>query len=76
MHGFQTDGGLPADLVVFDLADLEDRTTFFEPHAYPSGIEHVLVNGQAVVESGSLTWALPGSVLTRGRGVPASQPDA
>ncbi|MBT8404132.1 MAG: amidohydrolase family protein [Gemmatimonadetes bacterium] len=68
--------GYRADVVVFDLDELEDRTTFFEPHAYPSGIEHVLVNGEAVVENGELTWALPGAVLTRGRAIPASQPDA
>ncbi|MBT8338121.1 MAG: D-aminoacylase, partial [Gemmatimonadetes bacterium] len=68
--------GYRADVVVFDLEELEDRTTFFEPHAYPSGIEHVLVNGEAVVENGELTWALPGAVLTRGRAIPASQPDA
>jgi N-acyl-D-amino-acid deacylase len=56
--------GFRADVVVFDLADLEDRTTFFEPHAYPAGIEHVLVNGTFVVENGAATRALPGELLT------------
>ena len=56
--------GFHADVVVFDLDDLEDRTTFFEPHAYPSGIEQVLVNGQFVVRNGELTQALAGRVLT------------
>ncbi len=68
LMGFRDRGhireGSRADLVVFDLAELEDRTTFFEPHAYPSGIEHVFVNGQAVVDAGELTWALPGEVIT------------
>lgn len=56
--------GFRADLVVLDLEDLEDQTTFFEPHAYPSGIEQVIVNGQFVVQDGGLTWALPGRLLT------------
>jgi N-acyl-D-amino-acid deacylase len=80
LMGFRDRGsireGFRADVVVFDLDELEDRTTFFEPHAYPSGIEHVFVNGEAVVDGGELTWALPGTVLTRGRAVPASEPDA
>lgn len=57
--------GMVADVVVLDLERLRDRATFFEPHQYPEGIEHVLVAGDAVVESGRLTWALPGTVLTR-----------
>ncbi len=56
--------GFRADLVVLDLDELEDRTTFFEPHAYPSGIEQVMVNGEFVVQDGGLTWALPGRLLT------------
>jgi len=81
LMGFRDRGqvreGFRADVVVFDLAELEDRTTFFEPHAYPSGIEHVLVNGEAVVEAGQLTWALPGELITNGRGPrPTTQPDA
>jgi N-acyl-D-amino-acid deacylase len=56
--------GYIADLVVFDLEELQDNATFFEPHQYPSGIEHVLVNGQFVAENGQPTWALPGRVIT------------
>jgi N-acyl-D-amino-acid deacylase len=71
LMGFRDRGqlreGFRADVVVFDLDELEDRTTFFEPHAYPSGIEQVLVNGTFVVEDGALTWALPGELLTRER---------
>lgn len=61
--------GFAADLVVFDLDELEDRATFFEPHQYPAGIHHVLVNGAFVVDDGELTWGLPGRVITAdGRG--------
>ena len=80
LMGFRDRGaireGYHADIVVFDLNELEDQTTFFEPHAYPSGIEHVFINGEAVVVDGELTWALPGRVLTRGRGAVTSAPDA
>lgn len=57
--------GYVADLVVFDLDSLEDRTTFFEPHQYPGGIEHVIVGGEFVIDGGEHTWALAGRVLTR-----------
>ena len=55
--------GLAADLVVFDPATVRDRATFAEPHQPAEGIELVLVNGQAVVESSRVTGALPGRVL-------------
>jgi len=57
--------GYVADLVVFDLDRIQDEATFFEPHQYPSGIDHVIVGGQFVIDDGQHTWALPGQVLTR-----------
>lgn len=57
--------GMAADLVVFDLATIRDKATFFEPHQYSEGIEYVFVNGVAVVDGAKLTWALPGAVITR-----------
>jgi N-acyl-D-amino-acid deacylase len=57
--------GMAADLVVLDLAAVRDKATFFEPHQHSEGIEHVWVNGIAVVENGRLTAALPGRVLGR-----------
>jgi N-acyl-D-amino-acid deacylase len=59
--------GLAADLVVFDLDEIQDRATFVEPHQYPEGIEYVLVNGEFVVDGGALTWKLPGKVITPSR---------
>ncbi len=56
--------GFVADVTVFDLDELEDRATFFEPHQYPAGIRYVMVGGQFVVDEGELTWALPGQVIT------------
>jgi N-acyl-D-amino-acid deacylase len=57
--------GYVADLVVFDLERIQDEATFFEPHQYPSGIDHVIVGGEFVIDEGEHTWALPGRVLTR-----------
>lgn len=58
--------GMKADIVVFDLDDLKDTTTYLEPSAYPEGIEHVLVNGEFVVDGGRRTLALAGRVLMPG----------
>lgn len=57
--------GFHADIVIFDLEKIRDMATVFEPHQHAEGIEHVLVNGTAVVENGELTWARPGKVLSR-----------
>jgi N-acyl-D-amino-acid deacylase len=57
--------GMAADLVVFDLATIRDKATFFEPHQHSEGVAYVLVNGVAVVDDGKLTGATPGKVLAR-----------
>jgi N-acyl-D-amino-acid deacylase len=57
--------GTVADVVVFDLATIRDKATFFAPHQYAEGIELVLVNGIPVVDAGQPTWKLPGKVLAR-----------
>jgi len=56
--------GARADLVVFDARRVADRATYEEPHRYPEGIEHVVVNGRFVVKNGEHTGSLPGKVLT------------
>jgi N-acyl-D-amino-acid deacylase len=55
--------GMKADLVVLDLANLRDNTTVAEPNVYPSGVQHVFVNGVAAVKNGERTQALAGRVL-------------
>jgi len=57
--------GFAADIVVFDLATIRDKATFFEPHQHSEGVEHVFINGVAVVDAGKLTHATPGKVLVR-----------
>jgi len=55
--------GMKADVVVFDPRTVRDRSTADRPQARPAGIEHVFVNGVAVVEEGRPTAARPGRVL-------------
>jgi len=57
--------GMKADLVLFDAARVIDEATFDDPHRYPTGIHHVLVNGQSVVSNGKHTGARPGAVLRK-----------
>jgi len=52
--------GMIADLVMFDPATVADRATFENPHQFPVGIPHVLVNGRFVIRDGEHTGALPG----------------
>ena len=59
--------GYAADVVVFDPARVRSNATYDEPRQFPDGIEHVLVNGVAVVDGGRHTGALPGRALRHGR---------
>ncbi|NJD10109.1 MAG: D-aminoacylase [Gemmatimonadetes bacterium] len=55
--------GAIADLVAFDPDTVADRATFEEPHQYPVGIPHVLVNGTFVIRAGEHTGAAPGRAV-------------
>ena len=57
--------GQAADLVVFDFDRVQDHATIMNPGGHNEGIEYVFVNGEAVVDGGGLTGALPGHVLVR-----------
>lgn len=57
--------GSIADLVLFDLATVSDRSTFADPTALSTGIEKVFVNGVLVWDSGKPTGARPGLVIGR-----------
>lgn len=59
--------GMKADVVVFDPATVHSPATRRQPRQYPTGIEHVFVNGQPVISDGDHTGALPGRSLRRGR---------
>jgi N-acyl-D-amino-acid deacylase len=64
--------GFAADIVVFDDAQIADRSTYDEPHQYPVGISRVFVNGQTVFADGRMTEARPGAAL-RGAGAQSAQ---
>ena len=55
--------GMFADVVVFDLARIEDRATFEKPHQYAVGMKHVFVNGTQVLKDGEHTGAKPGRAV-------------
>jgi N-acyl-D-amino-acid deacylase len=52
--------GMMADVIVFDPETVTDNATFEHPHQLSTGIEHVWVNGTAVVTDGNHTDAMPG----------------
>lgn len=54
-----------ADLVIFDPVKTTDNATYDNPFQLPSGIEHVFVNGKAVLSGGRFTKELPGSILRK-----------
>ncbi len=56
-----------ADVVIFDPAAIRDTATFANPHSYAVGVQHVLVNGVAVIRDGEHTGAKPGRFV-RGPG--------
>lgn len=60
--------GAAADLVVFDPDKVADRATYENPHQYPVGIPHVIVNGTFVIRDGEHTEARPGRAVRPSRG--------
>jgi N-acyl-D-aspartate/D-glutamate deacylase len=52
-----------ADVVIFDYDKIQDTATYERPLLSPVGIDHVLVNGQVVIENGKHTGARPGKVI-------------
>lgn len=57
------EAGLAADLVLLDLENLHDPTSYADPFVPVRGICHVFVNGQHVVRDGVFTGMLAGKPL-------------
>ncbi len=57
--------GYAADVVVFDPQTIADHATYDQPHQYATGVQHVFVNGVAVIRDGAHTGATPGRVVRR-----------
>jgi len=56
-----------ADVVIFDPATIADKATYAEPQQFAVGVQHVLVNGQLVLQDGTMTGKRPGRAV-RGPG--------
>jgi len=56
---------MKADIVVFNPATVDSRSTFADPRQFPLGIEYVIVNGSTVLEKGKHTSVLPGEPLMK-----------
>jgi N-acyl-D-aspartate/D-glutamate deacylase len=54
-----------ADLVVFDPATVADEATYVDPARYPTGIQHVIVNGRTAILDGAETGERAGRLLRR-----------
>jgi N-acyl-D-amino-acid deacylase len=54
-----------ADIVIFNPETIIDKATFEEPHQFPEGILHVIVNGIIVVENNTQSRKRPGKILRR-----------
>ena len=59
----QLRAGAFADILIFDLAKVNDAATYTDPHQLSEGIDDILVNGELVRRDGKFTAALPGRVL-------------
>lgn len=59
--------GAYADVVVFDPDTIQDHATFAEPMQFATGVDHVFINGEHVLNNGHHTGLTPGRVV-RGRG--------
>jgi N-acyl-D-amino-acid deacylase len=57
--------GRAADITVFDPDSLADLSTWDDGRVSPSGIAHVIVNGEVVVDGGRPTGRLPGRIVGR-----------
>jgi N-acyl-D-aspartate/D-glutamate deacylase len=59
--------GAWADLVVFDADRIIDTATYDDPHRYPAGIDHVIVNGTVVTHGDETLAERPGIFLRLGQ---------
>lgn len=57
--------GFKADVVVFDLGELEDRSTIEKPGQFSAGIRYVISNGEFTVDNSVPTGNRPGKVLLK-----------
>ena len=56
--------GYAADIVIMEAENVKSNATFTDPHQYPSGITHVIVNGEIVINDEKFTGKTPGEMIT------------
>ncbi len=61
--------GYWADIVIFNPETIIDNATFLEPHQFPIGIHHVIVNGTLLVTEETQLELFPGQVLKRKKAI-------
>lgn len=59
--------GYYADVTIFQRGAFIDTATYAQPHTFPTGLDHVYVNGRPAVRNGSLTGQRAGRILRRGQ---------
>jgi N-acyl-D-amino-acid deacylase len=57
------EAGKKADITIFNAETVIDKATFLEPHQYPEGIVHVLINGKVSIREGEFLNKRNGTVL-------------
>jgi N-acyl-D-aspartate/D-glutamate deacylase len=55
--------GYKADIAIFDLKNIEIKTSISNPHQFSEGVEYLFINGELVLDKGNWTGRLPGKVL-------------
>ena len=59
----QLRAGAFADLLIFDLAKVNDAATYEKPHQYSEGFNDIILNGELVRRNGTFGTTLAGRVL-------------
>jgi N-acyl-D-aspartate/D-glutamate deacylase len=57
--------GMWADIVIFNPNKIIDKATYDQPHQFSEGINHVIVNGNIVVENEQQNDNIAGKILKR-----------
>lgn len=57
--------GKYADITIFDFKEIDDHSSYTDPHHFPAGIKHVMISGEFVVKNEEVTGNKPGRWLRR-----------
>src|SRR5262249_3692458 len=69
--------GYFADVIVFDVKTIADRSTYENPEVFAEGLKYVIVNGKVAIDGGKYAGTLAGRVLRKaanGEGLGLSRP--